>query len=206
MDMINASDVLYSVRVQPLIEQALVNDGIQVNGVGAGGVSLGGENVVSSQFLPNQSWTISGYVQGRILGSTTPQLGGTLSAGTHGHKIISVMAGSTVLTPAPGSSTINSISYAKDLQYTVSFENDGENDQFDVITKLTLSSASTPTLTTQTSTRETQPGQTYSATLAFQTAPIENTTLRLTATIERVQGEKSIANNTLTFLVDFTNS
>jgi hypothetical protein len=204
MDMINASDVLYSVRVQPLIEQALVNDGIQVNGVGAGGVSLGGENVVSSQFLPNQSWTIAGYVQGRILGSTTPQLGGSLGAGTHGHKIISVMAGSTVLTP--GSSTINSIAYAKDLQYTVSFENDGENDQFDVITKLTLSSASTPTLTAQTSTRETQPGQTYSATLAFQTAPTENTTLRLTATIERVQGENSIANNTLTFLVDFTNS
>jgi hypothetical protein len=204
MGMINASDVLYSVRVQPLIEQALVNDGIQVNGVGAGGVSLGGENVVSSQFLPNQSWTIAGYVQGRIRGSTTPQLGGTLGAGTHGHKIVSVMAGSTVLTA--GSSTINQIPYAKDLQYTVSFENDGENDEFDVITKLALSSASTPTLLSQTATRETQPGQTYSATLAFQAAPSENTTLRLTATVVPVQGESDKTNNTLTFLVDFTNS
>jgi hypothetical protein len=204
MAMINASDVVYAVRVQPLIQQALVNDGVQVSGVGAGGVSLGGESVVSSQFLPNQSWTIAGYVQGRILGSTTPQLGGTLGAGTHGHKIISVMAGSTVLTPE--GSTINSIPYTKDLQYTVAFENGGENDEFDVITKLTLSSASTQTLTAQASTRETQPGQTYQSTLAFEAAPVENTTLRLTATIEPVQGESDKGNNTLTFLVDFTNS
>jgi hypothetical protein len=204
MDMINASDVLYAVRVQPLIEQALVNDGIQVSGIGAGGESLGGESVASSQFLPNQSWTIAGYVQGRILGITTPQLGGTLSAGTHGHKIISVMAGSTVLTP--GLSTINSVPYQKGLQYTVSFENDGENDEFDVITKLALSSASTQTLTAETSTRETQPGQTYSPTLGFAIAPPENTTLRLTATVVPVQGESDKTNNTLTFLVDFTNS
>jgi len=204
MDMINASDVLYAVRVQPLIQQALVNDGIQVNGLGAGGESLGGETVVSSQFLPNQSWTIAGYVQGRILGSTTPQLGGTLSAGTHGHKIISVMAGSTVLTP--GLSTINTVPYQKGLQYTVSFENDGQNDEFDVITKLTLSSASTQTLTAQTSTRETQPQQLYNPSLGFATAPPENTTLRLTATIVPVQGESDKSNNTLTFLVDFTNS
>lgn len=204
MDMINASDVLYAVRVQPLVEQALVNDGVQVNGVGVGGESLGGENVVSSRFLPNQSWTVAGYVQGRILGSTTPQLGGTLGAGSHGHKIISVMAGSTVLTP--GTSTINSIPYSKDLQYTVSFENDGANDEFAVITKLTLSSASTATVMAQASTRETQPGQTYPVTLGFQTAPAENTTLRLTATVEPVQGESDKSNNTLSFLVSFTGS
>ncbi|MGD0981367.1 MAG: hypothetical protein ABR946_07780, partial [Solirubrobacteraceae bacterium] len=98
------------------------------------------------------------------------------------------------------------IPYTKDLQYTISFENDGENDEFDVITKLTLSSASTATVLAQTSTRETQPGQTYAATLAFQAAPTENTTLRLTATVVPVQGESDKSNNTLTFLVDFTNS
>ena len=198
MNMISASDVIYAVRVKPLIQQALSNDGIQV----AGGTSIGGEEVPSSQFLPNQSWTLAGYVAGQILGATPPALGGSLGAGTHGHSIVSVMAGSTLLTP--GSTNINTVPYTKNLQYTVTFTNDGQNDEFGVITKLTLSSASTATQTTETSTRETTPGEQITATLGFPTAPPLNQTLQLTATILPVQGEADKSNNELQFLVDFT--
>jgi hypothetical protein len=204
MQMIAASDTLYAVRVQPLIEQALVNDGIQVAGTGAAGGTLGGEVVPSSQFLPNQSWTVAGYVAGKILGSTPTQLGGTLGAGAHGHKIISVMVNGTVLTP--GDSTINPITYGSNIQYVVAFVNDGQNDEFDVVTQLALQSATTGTQTTQASTRETMPGQQVQATLAFPNPPPKNTTLQLTATIERVNGETDVGNNTLTYLVQFTNS
>jgi len=199
MNMLGASDVLYAVRVKPLIEQALSNDGIQV----AGGVSIGGEQVPASQFLPDQSWTLAGYVAGKILGSTPPQLGGSLGAGTHGHQIVSVMAGSTVLTP--GSTTINTVPYSKNLQYTVTFSNDGENDEFGVITKLSLSSASTAPQSTQTATRETLPGQQVTATLAFPTTPVKGQTLQLTATVEPVTGENDTSNNQLSFLVVFKN-
>jgi len=194
MDMINASDVLYAVRVQPLIQEALVNDGIQVN--------FGGETVPSSQFLPNQSWTLAGYVAGKITGSTPTQLGGTLGAGAHGHQIVSVLAGATVLT----NSGINPITYSKNLQYTVNFTNDGQNDEFGVITRLTLTSASTQPLTATSTTRETMPGQQVMATLAFQSPPALGTTLLLTATVVPVQGETDTSNNTLKFLVDFSKS
>jgi hypothetical protein len=198
MGMIAASDTIYEVRVQPLIEQALVNDGIQVAGAGS---NFGGEVVVPSRFLPNQSWTIAGYVAGKILGATPPQLGGSLGTGSHGHQILSVMVAGTVLTP--GTATINTIPFTSNIQYVVSFENDGSNDEFGVMTQLALQSATTGTQTTSTTTRETTPGQQVQATLGFQNAPPPNTTLQLTATIERVQGEQSVANNTLTFLVDF---
>jgi hypothetical protein len=203
MNMINASDVIYSVRVQPLIEQALAKDGIQVAGTGAGGVSLGGEQVISSTFLPNPSWTVAGYVQGRLVGSTSPQLGGSLGVGTHGHKLVGVMAGSTELLPGQ----LNTVPWTKDLNYTVSFENDGENDEFGVITKLSLTSASTSPQNTEIGTRETMPGQTYQSTLTFGTyVPPPNTPLRLTATIVPVVGEHDISNNTLTYIVEFTGS
>ena len=57
MGMLYASDILYKVRVAPLIEQALTSAGIQV-GTGA---------VYSAPFLPDQSWTTAGYAAGKIL-------------------------------------------------------------------------------------------------------------------------------------------
>jgi hypothetical protein len=201
MSMLAASDVIYSVRVQPLIEQALVDDGIQVADSASGGI---GQSVYSGNFLPNQSWTIAGYVAGQILGQTPVQLGGSLGSGTHGHEILGVMAGATQLTPGQ---TINMVPYAKSLQFTVQFENDGTNEEFGVITKLTLDSASmTAPLVANATTRKTLPGQSYQSLLSFPQAPPLNATLSLTATVERVSGETSVANNTLRFLVDFTNS
>jgi len=203
MNMINASDVIYGVRVQPLIQQALVSDGVQVAGIGAGGVSLGGVEVIPSAFLPNPSWIVAGYVQGKLVGSTSPTLGGSIGAGTHGHKILGVMAGDTQLVAGAQG---NSVPYTNGLAYTVQFENDGENDEFGVITKLQISSASTSTLTAEFETPKTVPGQTYDPTLTFTSAPPLNTTLRLTATVEPVIGEKDTTNNTLSFYVTFTGS
>lgn len=199
MQMIAASDTVYAVRVQPLIQEGLSNDGIAV----ASSANLGGEVVPGSQFLPNQSWTLAGYVAGKILGATPPQLGGSLGAGSHGHAIVSVMAGSTALNPYTGSN-INPVPYTNNLQYVVTFTNDGENDEFGVITKLTLSSASTQTQVAETTTRETKPGQQVMATLGFSTAPPPNTTLQLTAEVVPVTGESDTTNNKLTFLIEFT--
>jgi hypothetical protein len=204
MDMIYASDIVYDVRVVPLIEQALVDDGIQVAGAGAGGVSLGGTQLPPSKpFLPDQSWTIAGYVAGKILGATPTQLGGVLGAGTHGHKIIGVEAGNTELT---STTNINRVPYTKGMNFTVSFENDGSNDEFGVITQVKLSSAQTAPIVSQAATKETLPGQTTQVLVPLTTTPKIGVVLALTATIEPVNGEKDDSNNTLQYYVEFTQS
>ena len=204
MGMLYASDILYDVRVQPLIEQALSDDGIQLAGTGAGGVRLGGTAPPPAEpFLANQSWTVAGYVQGKLIGSTSPALGGSLGAGTHGHKILGVEAGTTVLNPG---NNINNVPYTKGMNFTVTFENDGDNAEFAVITQVTITSASTKTLQSTATTRETLPGDQYPVTVPLNGTPPLGTTLLLTATVEPVAGEKDKANNTLTYYVDFTGS
>jgi hypothetical protein len=199
MGMIYASDVLYQVRVAPLIEQALSSGGVQVAGTGAGGVSLGGVAVYDGTFLPNQSWTTAGYVAGKVLGYTPPALGGTIESGPHGHSLTAVLAGSTALDPG----VINHITYTKGLTFTIDFTNDGANDEFDVETQIVLSSAQTTPLTATASVRETQPGGTYAPTLGFTQTPPLNTPLKLTATVLPVPGEEDRANNSQSYYVEF---
>ena len=192
MGMIYASDILYKVRAAPLIEQALTNAGIQI-GTGA---------VYGAAFLPDQSWTTAGYVAGKILGYTPPALGGAVGTGPHGHALVDVLVGGTAL--AQGSGVINPITYTKGLTFTVDFTNDGANDEFDVHTQLTLSSASTSTLTASQETRETQPGDPYSATLGFPQTPPIGPVLKLTAAVLPVAGEKDLSNNTQVYYVRFS--
>lgn len=200
MGMVYASDVLYQVRVAPLIEQALSSGGVQVAGTGAGGVALGGVAVYDGTFLPNQSWVTAGYVAGKILGYTPPFFGGTLGSGPHGHALTGVLAGSTELVPG----AIQHITYTKGLTFTIDFTNDGANDEFNVHTRLVLSSASTTPLTANAAVRETQPGGTYTATLGFNQAPPLDTPLKLAATVLPVPGEKDLANNTKSYYVEFS--
>jgi hypothetical protein len=202
MGMIYASDVIYRVRVAPLIEQALTNAGIQVAGTGAGGVSLGGTAVYDGAFMTDQSWTTAGYVAGKVLGYTPPAFGGTIGTGTHGHALQDVLVGTSALSQGVG--VINKIPYTTGLTFTIEFTNDGQNDEFDVETQLTLYSQATGTMTTSTVTRETQPGGTYSATLGFRQAPPIGKVLKLTAQVLPVSGEKDLANNTKAYYVQFT--
>ncbi len=192
MGMLYASDILYDVRVAPLIEQALTNAGIQV-GIGA---------VYSAPFLADQSWTTAGYAAGKILGYTPPALGGAVSTGPNGHALVDVLVGGSAL--SQGSGVINPITYTKGLTFTVDFTNDGANDEFNVHTQLTLSSASTATLTAAQETRETQPGDTYPATLGFAQTPPIGPVLKLTAAVLPVPGEKDLSNNTQVYYVRFS--
>lgn len=201
MDMIYASDIVYDVRVLPLIQQALVGDGIQVAGSGGVGGTL---LPPSKPFLPSQSWTIAGYVEGKILGQTTPQLGGTLGAGTHGHKLIGVEAGSTELN---SNGNINYVPYTSGMNFTVTLVNDGENAEFGVITKVTLFSASmTKPLVSQAETKETLPNQQVQVPVPLDGTPPLGTPLQLTATVERVAGETDIRNNTISYYIQFQRS
>jgi hypothetical protein len=200
MQMLAASDVIYAERVQPLIEEALANDGIQVASMGSDGVPVSGQDVVSSVFLPTQSWTLTSYVAGKILGSTPPELGGAPLTGTIGDALVGVSVGSEQLS-TPG---INQVAFAQNLVFSVDFDNDSQNTAYDVTTKLTLSSASFSPIVTTATERQTVPGQSYTESLVFPQAPPRGVPLKLKAEVEPVPGETDTSGNTMTYYIEFS--
>ncbi len=200
MGMLYSSDVIYAVRVRPLIEQALTSAGIQVESTGAGGVPVSGEQVIGSQFLPNQSWLLTGYVAGKLLGNTPSTLGGAPTTGTVGHKLTGVSVGTTPLQPG----VVNDVPYVKGIVFTLDFANSGENPVYGVGTQITVNSAEVSAITATGTVRETLPGQTYMSSLSLPEAPPLHVTLKLVATVDAVPGEADKANNTLTYFVNFT--
>jgi hypothetical protein len=196
MGLIYSSDVIYKVRVVPLITEALSAANIPVaNG------AVGSEQVVSSQFLPDQSWLLTSFVAGEILGNTPSGLGGTPTTGTHGHELIGVLAGTTQLLPG---GVLNHVAYTPGLVFTLQFKNTGENTEFDVRTEATINSAQVSPITTSGAVQETEPGDSYNSQLSFTKAPPRGLTLRLTATVEKVSGEVDISNNKMVFLIEFS--
>ena len=81
-----ASDVLYSQRIAPLIEQNLKSGGVE------------GQSLPSSNFLPNIGWLEASTVQSRISGQgSSSSQNGQPTSGTHGSALIGVAVGSNSL-------------------------------------------------------------------------------------------------------------
>jgi hypothetical protein len=202
MRILDAADVIYAVRVQPLIEEALEADNIQVASVGTNGIPVSGQTVVGSTFLQSESWTLTSYVAGKLLGATPAALGGPPLVGTIGDALETVSAGTTQLAN-PG---INTVPYTSGMAFPVTFDNDSDNPAYDVTVELTLSSAAFNAITTTKTVRETVPGQSYTENMAFSQTPPLNVPLKLQAEVEPVAGEKASAANRMTFYVTFTGS
>lgn len=200
MRMLAASDVIYAVRVEPLIEEALENDHIQVASVGTNGIPVSGQDVVSSTFLPTESWTLTSYVAGKILGATPPNLGGPALVGTVGDALTGVNVGSEQLV-TPG---INQVPYSQGMVFSVNFDNDSDNTAYDVTTKLTLSSATFSPIVATATEPDTVPGQSYTKSLVFTQTPPLHVPLKLTVDVERVPGETDTANNKIVYYIELT--
>ncbi|HEY3971151.1 MAG TPA: hypothetical protein VGL79_07105, partial [Solirubrobacteraceae bacterium] len=88
METFLASDILYSQRVVPLIQQTLAS----------GGVS--GQASTPSRFLPNLSWLTPSTVQSKLTGHAAGS-SGTVAPGTHGSALKGVSVGASTLEPSP---------------------------------------------------------------------------------------------------------
>jgi hypothetical protein len=119
-----ASDVIYSQRVAPLIQQTLQANGAQ------------GLPTASTQFLANVGWLEANTVQSRITGqaSSSSQSGETLT-GHHGSALKSVSVGTNNLEPEPA---LNHISGGGNPTYTVAVENAGEFTETNVKVDVTV--------------------------------------------------------------------
>lgn len=187
-----ASDVVYSQRVRPLIQQTLADNGVT------------GESVASSHFLRGFAWLDLQQV-GNLLnpdaGAGTGRKPGAPAPGTHGHGLIGVTAGGVNL--VPGDTAVNRVPASAPLEFDVTLANQGENDESDVDVSVKISGGGVP-ITVHKKLDQTTAGSNATVAIQMTKVPPRNTSAKVTVSIAPVPGEKVTSNNTSTYTVLFT--
>ncbi len=184
-----ASDVVYSQRVIPFIQEALSKH------------DIGGQAIAGSRFLPDVSWLDAGFIRQALTGKGGGRTsGGPPAPGTHGHGLLDVQVGDLTLAPSPG---VTRVPAGASTQFKVDFQNQGENDEFDVSARLVIRGSGKP-ITVQKRVDQTTAGQNATVTIPLGTAPPIGTPVRVEVTVVKVPGEVKTDNNTQTYTVIFT--
>jgi hypothetical protein len=186
----DASDVLWSQRVVPLVVQALQSKGIAVGPTG--------ETIAHPDFV-RAPWLSVDYTA-QQLGGGGANPSGPAKPGTHGHGLLGVSVGQQTLSPG----VVNRIPASSTLIFNVRIQNQGENDESGVRVKITLSGAGTPAITATKTLTTTTRGSTATAAIPLARKPPQGTVLTLKAEVQPVPGEKNTDNNAQTFQVLFT--
>jgi hypothetical protein len=186
MEIFLASDVVYSQRVVPLIQQTLAANGIA------------DQSTPASRSLPNLGWLQTATVQAKLSGQTATGTGTAVTPGTHGHALKGVSVGTNTLAPSP---TLNHVGGGANPTFTVMVENAGSNPQTSVKVDIAVTSEG-KTLTASHLIDKTEPGSTATVDI-----PVTGVTLgaasRVSVNIEPVPGETATENNKGTYLVIF---
>ena len=201
MEKLLSADVIYTDRVAPLVQQALVTAGIS------------GQITPSDTFLPDVNWLIPQTVAQRILGYVPTSLGGAPSTGSPGHELTGVAVES-----ASGTSTslqtsgVNTFTYTPaGITFVLSVLNSGTLTEHAVATKISFQHAglNTSCLTSTNTISQTKPGYSYQSTIVFAPSTCTNISaffglaLKMYAEVVPLPGETDKANNYQEFLVEF---
>jgi hypothetical protein len=198
MQAFNASDVVYSQRVAPLILKALKDDDIAASYDGTAGEQV----LPYASFLPDNggiSWMSADYVA-QQLGAVTSggRPSGTPSPGLHGHQLDSVSVNGVDLTTA-GS---NRIPATPPPTFTVNFTNGGENDEANVKVTVEVTGGGAP-IRAQRIVPNTTAGQAATASVTLPQSPSTAGPSTIRVTIAQVLGEENGDNNTATYTALF---
>lgn len=188
-----ASDVLYDARVRPFISETFDEKGIT------------GQKITDSQFLPNLDWLQPATVADRLgaqggSGSGSGSGSGTPKPGLHGHGIVSTAVGDVTLEPGE---TSNRIPAGSDVTFTVTFANQGENDEENVPVRVRVRGAGKPISATR-RVEQTTAGENAEASIPLGTAPPIGVPVTIEVTVAKVPGEEKTDNNTQTYTAIFT--
>ena len=184
MEIFLASDVIYSQRVAPLIQQTLAGNGIQ------------GQSTAASRFLPNIGWleptTVYARLTGQPAGSSSS---GGVTPGHHGSVLKGVSVGTKALEAEPA---LNHISGGSSPTFTVMVENDGEFPETDVKVDLNVT-AGGKQLKASHVIDTTEPKKTVNAEIPVSGIP-PNVASKIEVQIEPVPGETNHEGTKGTFL------
>ena len=131
------------------------------------------------------------------LGAKSPTTnGGKPAPGLHGHSLDSVSVGGNTLQTG----STNTIAASPPPTFTFHFTNGGQNNETNVVLKVTISGSN---VSGQTVVPQTTAGQSTTGQVTLSVLPRRPGSYTVTATVAPVPGEKNTANNTLTFPVTF---
>lgn len=195
MQAFNASDVVYSQRVAPLILKGLKDDGIAASYDGTAGEQV----LPYSDFLPDLSWMSTVFVAGQLGASTAGgSRGGTPAPGLHGHQIDSVSVGGVDLT-TDGS---NSLPASPPPTFAVAFTNGGENDEANVRVTVQITGDGDP-ISASAIVPNTVAGEQSTAEVQLRSSPPTSGPVTIEVTVEQVPGEETLDNNTASYTALF---
>ena len=184
MEIFLASDVVYSQRVAPLIQETLASSGIH------------GLKTASSSFLPNLGWLEPSTVATRLTGqsSSSSQTGQPLP-GHHGSALKAVSVGTNTLEVEP---TLNHITGGGSPTFTLQVEDAGEFPETNVTTGVTVTVAGKQIKETHVI-EKTEPGKTVSVDIPVAGIPL-GVAAKIEAYVEPVPGETNHEGTKNTYL------
>jgi hypothetical protein len=195
MQAFNASDVVYSQRVAPLLLKGLKDDDIAASYDGTAGEQV----LPYASFLPDEnggiSWMSPDYVAQQLGAvSSNGRPSGTPSPGLHGHQLDSVSVNGVDLTTA-GS---NRIAATPPPTFVVSFTNGGENDETNVKVIVEITGSGSP-IRAQAIVPTTTAGGSATANVTLRASPSTSGAATIRVTIAQVLGEETTDNNTASY-------
>ncbi len=188
MGRLYASDVVYKDYGAPAIAAALHGVGITPNN------GVNGAPISSGQFVQDISWLTPANVASK-LGATIPSAGGKPAPGVHGHRMVGCAVSGTALVVGG----TNTLPASPPPTFTCTFQNDGQNNETNVVVKVQVSGTS---VSGQAIEPQTVPNQQYTVNIPLNSSPPTGSQT-VTATVERVPGETSTVHNTQTFPITF---
>ncbi len=183
MEIFLASDVIYSQRVAPLIQQTLTANGIQ------------NQSTTSSRFLPNLGWLEPMTALARLTGQAASSSPSGVAPGHHGSVLKGVSVATKTLEEEPA---LNHISGGSSPTFTVMVENDGEFPETDVKVDLTVT-AGGKQLKASHVINMTEPGKTVNVEIPVSGVPLKAAS-KVEVQIEPVPGESNHEGTKGTFL------
>jgi hypothetical protein len=185
MEIFLASDVVYSQRVAPLIQQTLASNGIH------------GLSTAPTRFIPNLGWLEPATVLTRISGQAASQTGQPLT-GHHGSALKGVSVGSQELEPEPA---LNHISGGSTPTFTVQVEDAGEFPETNVTVNVTVTSGGKPYKASH-AIEKTEPAKTASVDIPVTGVPL-GAASKIEVQVEPVPGETNHEGTKNTYLAIF---
>ena len=185
MEIFLASDVLYSQRVAPLIQQALSAAGIHRLGT------------ASSRSLPNLGWLEPSTAEARISGKSSSAPSAPVT-GNHGSALKEVSVGTNKLEGEP---TLNHIKGGSNPTLTAIVENSGEAEEHNVKVDVTVTAGGKQFKASHVI-EKTEPGKTVSVDIPVAGVPL-GVAAKVELFAEGVPGENDLENNKGVFLAIF---
>ncbi len=187
MQSFTASDVLWHSRVVPFIKDALTKG------------DVGGQTIQESRFLSDISWQSPQFVAQK-LGQQLSTGSGAKSnqptgPGLHGTGLNGTSYGNTTLQPG----VTNRLTYVAGQAFTVSFTNQGDNDEFNIKVTLQIARESGSPITITRTVQKVAQGEKATVTLPLNRKPPLGTALTINVSVAPVPGEKKTDNNHSTY-------